>query len=550
MAEFEFDAPEVIVPGRAQVPGLLAALDTHADKNADLVMAINAVALFASDEERMQLLVDSGLLGTMRTLFKETKFTAPRAAIAQCLSLFATKGRFRDVVGVRYGFVSYGVARLIMIHATLGFPVLDMDEEARSKVFPEKEQIESMQMRLGALQLGALQEMALGLIVLIRLCCESADSATAAAKLPTVALLLDFLALFRDTEGHRYQLWQLNVLRLLKEMLSHATAASELASSRPMLARFIGLLSKSADNFMSREERIVSTGVLQGVWNMTAQLRLHATLIDVTLVDVLVRYAAGAAVELVGAEAWPDDVPEEGEGEGEPAQEGGAAPPAAPSKAQVDAGSDSNRVIILRSVQLCLAAMVNLAASEEGCDALIPKVLGHACPAMWELLMINDNGVQLTLLRLFWRLYQVSRRSDRVSARRVDGRLPAGYELQQAAILRCCLRISNPEPVLHEAMRILDAIAVPESRPKPPKSSSSSDGGRGRPRRDLQTPLGFAELQEEVLTRGQDVGHLFAVLTNPPSNRTASAALRLVFRCANDAPPAAVVQIAQQFLEL
>ena len=38
----------------------------------------------------------------------------------------------RDVVGVRYGFVSYGVARLIMIHATLGFPVLDMDEEARS----------------------------------------------------------------------------------------------------------------------------------------------------------------------------------------------------------------------------------------------------------------------------------------------------------------------------------------------------------------------------------------------------------------------------------
>ena len=126
-----------------------------------------------------------------------------------------------------------------------------------------------------------------------------------------MALLLDFLALFRDTEGHRYQLWQLNVLRLLKEMLSHATAASELASSRPMLARFIGLLSKSADNFMSREERIVSTGVLQGVWNMTAQLRLHATLIDVTLVDVLVRYAAGAAVG--GGEAPP---PAAGRGRG------------------------------------------------------------------------------------------------------------------------------------------------------------------------------------------------------------------------------------------
>ena len=74
----------------------------------------------------MQLLVDKGLLGQLRTTFKETRFIAPRAAVAQCLSLFASMNRFRDVVGVRYGFVSSAIARLIMFHADIGMPELDM----------------------------------------------------------------------------------------------------------------------------------------------------------------------------------------------------------------------------------------------------------------------------------------------------------------------------------------------------------------------------------------------------------------------------------------
>lgn len=159
---------------------------------------------------------------------------------------------------------------------------------------------------------------------------------------------------------------------------------------------------------------------------------------------------------------------------------------------------------------------------------------------------MNDNGVQLTLLRLFWRLYTVSRRPERLADSQQAGK--AGYELQQAAILRCCLRVSNSEPVLFEAMRILDAIAVPESIARNPRASVAS--GRDSRGRDLQTPLGFVELQEEVMTQGEDVGHLFAALTKPPSNRTGDAALRLVFRCAHDAPPSSVVQIAQQLLEL
>ena len=261
------------------------------------------------------------------------------------------------------------------------------------------------------------------------------------------------------------------------------------------------------------------------------------------LVDVLVRYAAGAAVECVAAESWLDDAPaDETIVPAEPAQK------AQTGATDAEPSVESNRAIILRSTQLCLACMVNMTAGEQGCDALIPKVLGHGCPAMWELLMVNDNGVQVTLLRLFWRLYVVSRRADRLGdPDQVNG---AGYELQQDAILRCCLRISNSEPVLFEAMRILDAIAVPDSVAR--MSSEGDDNGRGSRSsgRDLLTPLGFTELQEEVMTRGTDMGHLFAALANPPSNRTGHAALRLVFRCAHDAPPAAVVQIAQQLLEL
>ena len=544
MADFELDAPEPEVPGRSLVPGLLDDLRKHADRNGRLVQAVNAVSRFACDqEERMQLLVDKGLLGQLRAIFKGTEFVAPRAAIAQCLSLFASSNRFRNLVGVRYGFVSSAIARLIMFHSLMGLPALDMDAVERANVFPGKPEIEQMQVRMGALSGGAMQELALGLIVLLRICCVSSESSASAAKLPTVALLLDFLELFSKGVGARYQLWQLNLLKLMQNMLSHDAAGRELASSRPLLSRFLGLLSRSSDHFMSKEERIVSTGVLQGVFNMTSQLRLHPVLIGVELVDVLVRYAAGAAVECVAAESWPDDAPEDDSSlPGELAQKSQAA--------ATTGGPDieSNRSIILRSTQLCLACMNNMAAGEQGCSALIPKVLGYGCPAMWELLMVNDNGVQLTLLRLFWRLYVVSRRRDRLAnPGQVD---EAGYELQQAAILRCCLRISNPEPVLFEAMRILDAIAVPESVARMISEQNGDGRGSRRSSRDLQTPLGFAELQEEVMTRGSDVGHLFAALTNPPSNRTGDAALRLVFRCAHNAPPAAVVQIAQQLLEL
>lgn len=547
MADFELDAPEPEVPGRSLVPGLLDDLRTHADRNGRLVQAVNAVSRYACDqEERMQLLVDKGLLGQLRAIFKGTEFVAPRAAIAQCLSLFASSNRFRDLVGVRYGFVSSAIARLIMFHSLMGLPALDMDAVERAHAFPTKPDIEQMQMRMGALSGGAMQELALGLIVLLRICCVSSESSAAAAKLPTVALLLDFLELFSEGVGARYQLWQLNLLKLMQNMLSHDAAGRELASSRSLLSRFLGLLSRSSDHFMSREERIVSTGVLQGVFNMTSQLRLHPVLVGVELVDVLVRYAAGAAVECVAAESWPDDPPEDVSSlPGEPAQQSQSG--ATNAKPDIE----SNRSIILRSTQLCLACMVNMAAGEQGCSALIPRVLGHGCPAMWELLMVNDNGVQVTLLRLFWRLYVVSRRRDRLAD--PDQMDEAGYKLQQAAILRCCLRISNSEPVLFEAMRILDAIAVPESVAR---MISGHDGDRRGSRssssssRDLQTPLGFAELQEEVMTRGSDVGHLFAALTNPPSNRTGDAALRLVFRCAHNAPPSAVVQIAQQLLEL
>jgi|EP01046_Picozoa_sp_COSAG06_P010820 hypothetical protein len=545
MADFELDPPAPEVTGRSIVPGLLDALKKHAEKNGRLVQAVNAVARYACDQdERMQLLVDKGLLVQLRVVFKETKFVAPRAAIAQCLSLFASRNRFRDVVGVRYGFVSSGITRLIMFHSLIGLPPLDMDDAERAKVFPKKPEIEQLQVRMGALNGAAMQELVLGLIVLLRLCCVSSESAAAAAKLPTVALLLDFLELFGDGSGHRYQFWQLNVLKLMQNMLSHDAAARELASSRPLLSRFLGLLSKSSDHFMSREERVVSTGVLQGVFNMTSQLRLHSVLAGVDLANVLVRYAVGAAVECVAAESWLDDAPEDdSELPAEPATEAKAVAASA-----AEPSTESNRAIILRSTQLCVACMVNLAAGEDGCDALIPKVLGHGCPAMWELLMVNDNGVQLTLLRLFWRLYVVSRRGDRLADSEQVSR--AGYALQQAAILRCCLRISNSEPVLFEAMQILDAIAVPESVARIPSEHRSDSRRSSGSSRDLQTPLGFAELQEEVMTRGPDVGHLFALLTTPPSNRTGDAALRLVFRCAHNAPPAAVVQIAQQLLEL
>lgn len=544
MADFELEPPEPEVSGRSHVPGLLADLQAHAEKNGRLVQAVNAVARYACDqEERMQLLVDKGMLGQLRVLFKETNFVAPRAAIAQCLALFANSNRFRVLVGVRYGFVSSAIARLIMFHSLMGLPALDMDASKRAQAFPGKAEIEQMQVRMGALNGAAMQELVLGLIVLLRLCCVSSENAAAAAKLPTVALLLDFLELFGDGGGHRYQLWQLNLLKLMQNMLSHDAAARELATSRPLLSRFLGLLSRSSDHFMSREERIVSTGVLQGVFNMTAQLRLHPVLVGVELVDVLVRYAAGAAVECVAAESWLDDPAEDDSNmPAEPAEEVQAA------GSGTEPSIESNRAIILRSTQLCLACMVNMAAGEQGCDALIPRVLGHGCPAMWELLMVNDNGVQLTLLRLFWRLYTVSRRDDRlVDPDQING---ARFELQQAAILRCCLRISNSEPVLFEAMRILDAMTLPEGAVRAPSDRDSDGYEKRSSERDLQTPLGFTELQEEVMTRGTDVGHLFAVLMNPPSDRTGDAALRLVFRCAHNAPPAAVVQIAQQLLEL
>lgn len=391
MADFELDAPPPEVSGRSIVPSLLAALKAHGERNGRLVQAINAVSRYASDdEERMQLLVDTGLLAQLRTTFKETKFVAPRAAVAQCLSLFASMNRFRDVVGVRYGFVSSAIARLIMFHAEIGMPELDMNDLQREKAFPKRPEIEHMQVRMGALNAGAQQELALGLVVMLRLCCVSLESAAVAAKLPTVALLLDFLELFGDGSGHRYQLCQLNVLKCMQNMLSHEAASRELAQSRALLKRFLGLLSKSSDHFMSREERVVSTGVLQGVFNMTSQLRLHGTLAAVDLADTLVRYAVGAAVECVAAESWLDDDAAEDDS-ALPAQPATAAQVAAREQTKKP-GDESNRTIILRSTQLCIGCMVNLAAGEEGCNVLLPKVLGHGCPAMWELLMVRTLG--------------------------------------------------------------------------------------------------------------------------------------------------------------
>ena len=132
--------------------------------------------------------------------------------------------------------------------------------------------------------------------------------------------------------------------------------------------------------------------------------------------------------------------------------------------------------------------------------------------------------------QLFWRLYGVSLRSDQPSHRQNHGADPLAT--QRASILRSCLRSSNPEPVLFEAMQLLSRLGVPtDVGHDEPKNNIEHTASSNEPAQRLR-PLGCAELVGAVINQGEShVAQLFVILSSPPSSRCVDVALTLVFRC-------------------
>eukprot|EP01050_Picozoa_sp_SAG11_P010735 SAG11_NODE_1094_length_5900_cov_5.025685_1_plen_120_part_00 len=100
-----------------EAAALLRRLAGANDKNALQVLNINAVAQFAggSDETKAALMEQDGF-GQLRTCFEQTSFVAVRTAVVQCLCVFAARPRFRDIVGVQYGFIRHVLANFIVLH--------------------------------------------------------------------------------------------------------------------------------------------------------------------------------------------------------------------------------------------------------------------------------------------------------------------------------------------------------------------------------------------------------------------------------------------------
>eukprot|EP01048_Picozoa_sp_COSAG05_P006454 COSAG05_NODE_419_length_10002_cov_97.065031_2_plen_529_part_00 len=508
---------------------LCLALQTLVDKNTQLVLAVNSIAHWASaSEEKMQGLVDGGVFPALRAAFLESKFEAPHAAIGQCLSIFARHSRFRDLVGARFGFVRHAVARVLVIHQQIGLPTLDGSSQSAQQRANDVTNWDAdranMLLRLRTLHGSALQETLLAMFVLLRTCCQSPESASAAAEVPVLSLSLDFLELFRSSPGSRidprYSLWELNILGLLQELLKHKSTSTVLAASRPLLSRYLAVLNSAAGMSLSMSERVVCSGMLHGLWSMTSQLTVHKELIELGAVEILTRYGASAALECIAPEAWAGNEN---------------------SKANMETGS--GKAVALRSMRWCAQCLLNLSASATGCDAVMSAVL--SCPSLWELLMvsegdhnsINDDLVQVVLLRLFWRLYGVSLRPDQLAKNTGFGADPLA--MQRAAILGSCLRSNNPEPVLFEAMQLLSGLSVPIdlSRDIAGKTNNDTEGneknvGSAMAVTPSLRPLGCSELVDAVVNQGDShVAHLFVILHSPPSSRCADVALTLVFRC-------------------
>jgi hypothetical protein len=565
---------EPLPVGASLAASLVRRVSSSAGKNAGLVQAVNSAAVFAGDsEQRMQLLVDGGLVDALRTTFLDSNFVAPRAVLAQCLCIFASRRRFRDIIGVRYGFVRHAVAWCLKIHAMIGLPALDGSARSaaqRVEGFANWAAAQdSFQHDLGTLHGSALQETLLALLVLLRLCCASVEGAAVAAQLPLLPLLLDFLELFKSSPAQRkrarYPLWEHNILGLLQGLLQHTATGAALVSSAPLLSRYLAVLDGAARMKLSVSERAICSGMLYGLWNMTSRLSVHPLLIKSGVIRTLVRYGAGAVIECVAPEAW-NEYKTTTDGEA-------GAPPR----------TQSSKEVTLRSMVWCVQCLLNLSASSEGCEEVMSTVLSS--PSLWELLMVSDGSavaggdddlIQVALLRLFDRLYGVNLRPERVSAAAAHGDLDPLAD-QRSAILRQCLRSSNPEPVLFVTMRLLGRLGVP-LHPHHGMSAESPTGHHQTQAHALR-PLGSAELVDAVVNRGDEhVAHLFIILHSPPSTRCARAALTLTFRCvcsmarytaaaatlgllpsqclsyaapqAADGPPGLVVHVALQLVEL
>jgi hypothetical protein len=125
----------------------------------------------------------------------------------------------------------------VVLHAELWFPSLADDELVRSQLLPDQIAVARIQQELTQQNGSALQEQMLAMLVLLQLCCVSAQSSAALVKLLVLGLLLDLLILFRNSTRHAQ--WQVNVLVLLQVILELPMICRALAASQPLLTRYM-----------------------------------------------------------------------------------------------------------------------------------------------------------------------------------------------------------------------------------------------------------------------------------------------------------------------